>query len=134
MRQITGRCLCGQVQYAEPADVVAMFACHCKDCQRSTGTAFLTGVSVPTGTVTFTGELRTYTQPGGTSGLPLHRRFCPNCGSTLAVGRDDTGRVVLAAGTLDDTSFVKPTRSIFCQDAQAWVALPADIPNYHRYE
>src|SRR5215218_1821519 len=77
MPRMTGRCLCGRVQYAGEAEPVLMRACHCKDCQRFTGSAFLTAVAVPIGSITFTGDPKTYTQPGGTTGRPLHRCFCP---------------------------------------------------------
>jgi hypothetical protein len=129
MPKFTGECLCGQVKYQGDAEPVVMLACHCKDCQRSTGSAFLTAVGVPADAVSFTGEMRTYTQPGGMTGLPLHRRFCVGCGSPVYLGR-----VLLMAGTLDDTSFVKPSKVVFCESAQTWVPLPKDIPTYARYD
>ena len=132
MPAFTGHCLCGRVRFSSEAEPVAMRVCHCKDCQRFTGSAFLTVVAVPKAALTIIGEPKVYTQPGGTSGLPLHRRFCPDCGSSLTVHRDDTERVALLAGTLDDTSFVKPTANIFCEAKQAWVPLPPGIPCFSR--
>jgi hypothetical protein len=132
MPRMTGRCLCGRVQYAGEAGPVLMRACHCKDCQRFTGSAFLTAVAVPIGSITFTGDPKTYTQPGGTTGRPLYRRFWSDCGSPLTVHRDDTGRMMIMAGTLDDTSFVKPAANIYCESKQAWLSLPPDIPSYPR--
>jgi hypothetical protein len=41
--------------------------------------------------------------------------------------------VLLFAGTLDDTSFVKPTANIFCESAQSWVPLSPDVPNFSKY-
>ena len=40
MPQITGGCLCGQVRYSGTADPMFTGVCHCKDCQKETGTAF----------------------------------------------------------------------------------------------
>jgi hypothetical protein len=132
MPKMTGKCLCGRIQYSCDAEPVVMMACHCKDCQRQTGSAFLTAVAVPNDTITVSGDLRTYTQPGGTTGLPMHRRFCPQCGSQVLLEREQSGRIYIMAGTLDDTSFVRPERSIFCESKQAWVPLPPDIPSYPR--
>ena len=130
----TGRCLCGAVSFTINAEPIGTGQCHCKDCQRSTGSAFLTAVGVPNDAVTFTGDMRTYTQPGGMTGLPLHRRFCAKCGSPVFLEREGAGRVLLMAGTLDDTRFVKPTKAVFCEYAQPWVPLPTDIPTYARYD
>jgi hypothetical protein len=133
VRNMTGRCLCGQVQYRANADPVSMLACHCKTCQRHAGTAFSTLVVVPREAVTITGNLTTYTEPGGTSGEPLHRRFCPDCGSPILLEREGSPRVLITAGTLDDTSIVKPDRNIFCESAQSWVTLSPDMRNFPRY-
>jgi hypothetical protein len=91
-------------------------------------------VGVPSESLQVTGEPRTYTQPGGTSGLPMHRLFCPDCGSQLMLRREGTGRTMILAGTLDDTSVFKPTAMLFCDSRQSWVPLPPDIPAYPRYD
>jgi hypothetical protein len=130
MTRMTGKCLCGRIRYSVEGEPILMRACHCKDCQRFTGSAFLTAVAVPDASIVISGEPKIYTQPGGTSGLPLHRRFCPDCGSSLTVHRDDTGRVMIMAGTLDDTSFVKPTANIYCGAKQGWLPLSPDIPSF----
>jgi hypothetical protein len=134
MPKITGRCLCGSVQYAGEAEPIFMRTCHCKPCQRFTGTAFLTAVAVPRGSIRITGSLKTYTEPGGTSGLPLHRRFCPACGSPIVVEGEGSTRTVIMAGTLDDTSFVRPTANIFCESAQSWVPMSTDAENFPHYD
>ena len=67
MPKMTGKCLCGRIRYSSDAEPITMMACHCKDCQRQTGSAFLTAVAVPNDAVSVMGELKTYTQPGGVS-------------------------------------------------------------------
>lgn len=94
----------------------------------------MTAVAVPRGSISITGNLKTYTEPGGTSGLPLHRRFCPDCGSPIIIEVEGSLRAVIMAGTLDDTSFVKPATNIFCELAQSWVPLSPDTKNYPRYD
>ena len=47
MPKITGGCLCGRIRYSGEAEPLRMVACHCKACQRYTGSAFLTVPSVP---------------------------------------------------------------------------------------
>jgi hypothetical protein len=133
MLNMTGKCLCGQVQYTANAEPVAMMACHCKTCQRHSGTAFSTLVVVPRETMTVIGNLKTYTEPGGMSGEPMHRRFCPECGSPVILEREGAPRIIILAGTLDDTSFVKPSMNIFCESAQSWVPMSPDVKNFPRY-
>jgi hypothetical protein len=137
MPGLSGKCLCGRVHYADEAEPVLMRTCHCKDCQRFAASAFLTAVAVPAGSVVVTGDPKVYMQPGGISGLPLHRTFCPDCGSSLMIRRNDMQRIILLAGSLDDTSFVQPNADIFCifcESKQAWLTLPPHIPAYPRYE
>jgi hypothetical protein len=128
--RMSGRCLCGQLTYAADAEPALICVCHCKDCQRQTGSAFATLVIVPNETFTASGQSKAFTQPGG-SGKPVARRFCPACGSTVALDVSALPNMVLiTSGTLDDTTFIKPTRNIFCSSAQSWVPLAQDTQNY----
>ena len=47
MLRVTGRCLCGQVTYAALGEPLAAFLCHCRQCQRYTGSAFEAGMIFP---------------------------------------------------------------------------------------
>jgi hypothetical protein len=80
--QMSGRCLCGQVTYTADTELVFTSVCHCKVFQRQAGTAFATLIPVPKDAMTVTGEMKTYTETGG-SGQPAYRRFCPECGSPI---------------------------------------------------
>ena len=54
------------------------------------------------------------------SGQPVYRYSCAHCGSVMLTGSEDlTGRTVLKAGTLDDTSDIRPAVSIWERSAQA---------------
>jgi hypothetical protein len=103
-----------------------MVACHFKNCQRFTGSAFLTVFAFPKDMITLTGDPRVYTQLGGTTGMPLHRVFCPDCGSSTMMYRDDTGRINIAAGTLDDASFQTDREYLLRRKASLGPAGPGD--------
>ena len=116
--KMIGRCLCGKLTYSADAEPALVCVCHCKDCQRQAGTAFATLVIIPNETFRMEGESKTFTQPGG-SGQPVKRRFCPECGSTVTLDAAVLPNMVLiTSGTLDNSSFVKPTRNIFCDSAR----------------
>ena len=128
--RMSGRCICGQLTYTAEAEPTLVCACHCKDCQRQTGSAFATLVIIPNESFRMTGQSKAFIQPGG-SGKPVARHFCPECGSTVALDVSALPNMVLiTSGTLDDTTFVKPSRNIFCSSAQSWVPLTQDTPNF----
>jgi len=81
--EIKGGCLCGAVRYTTEADPTSATVCHCRDCQKFTGSAFAALVRVPKEALTIEGTLRTFSSLGG-SGNPILRHFCPECGSSIA--------------------------------------------------
>jgi hypothetical protein len=123
-----------RVRYESEAEAIGMRACHCKECQRFTGSAFVTAIAVPKESITITGSMTTYTRLGGTSGLPLHRRFCPRCGSPVVVQVEGSTRITTMAGTLDDTAFFRPAANIFCEEAQSCVPMSPGIEKHPRYD
>jgi hypothetical protein len=90
-------------------------------------------MAFPAGSITVTGPVKTYTEPGGQSGEPFHRRFCAECGTPLIWEREGGPRSLVTAGTLDDKSLFKPRISIFCASAQPWVPITEDTENYPGY-
>jgi hypothetical protein len=132
MREISGGCLCGKVRYSATTDPAIIAVCHCKNCQRQSGTAFGTVIGVPKKTLSVTGTLKTYEDVSET-GNAMHRRFCPECGSRIAT---DAGAfsdlTFVMAGTLDDTSWVDPTVQFWCSSAQPWVSLPEKIQPFQK--
>src|ERR1700733_10353769 len=82
MREMTGGCLCGQVRYSSNADPAFVGVCHCKHCQKQTGTAFSVLVGIPKSALTVQGQLKTFHDTGD-SGQPVDRNFCQECGSPI---------------------------------------------------
>jgi hypothetical protein len=129
MAEIQGRCRCGKVNYTTSADPVFVGVCHCTSCQKSTGTAFSTVVAVPTAALTVSGSTKRFDDLGD-SGQATHRDFCPECGSTVAQSADVmAGITMIAAGTLDDPSAIKPAMQIYCDSALPWAKI-ADMQGF----
>ncbi|HET6608583.1 MAG TPA: GFA family protein [Rhodopila sp.] len=130
MPAISGRCVCGAVTYSATAEPIFSGVCHCKTCQRATGSAFGAVVAVPAPSLTVKGDVTQYDGIGD-SGQATHRSFCPVCGSNIAMMADImSGVVMLPIGTLDDTSWVKPTVQIYCQAEQGWLDLGGDMQRF----
>jgi hypothetical protein len=95
----TGGCMCGEIRYECSAEPIAMGLCHCRDCQRATGSAFAAALMVPRSTVTITGDVKYY-EVIGDSGNPIRRGFCANCGSRLFGSRANADFLSIQAGSL----------------------------------
>jgi hypothetical protein len=130
MPELKGGCLCGAVRYTTTAEPVGSGVCHCRDCQRFTGSAFGALVYVSKEQLTVEGSMKTFASLGG-SGKPMLRHFCPECGSTIAQEPGTRpGIVVLHIGTLDDPKTVTPAREIFCDDALPWVQTAGNMERF----
>src|SRR5215813_14164922 len=109
--KIEGGCLCGKVRYSADVEPTFVGVCHCKNCQKGTGSAFSVVVALPTPALTVQGTLETFTSRGD-SGKATYRRFCPACGSALIDEAEIMPNItMILAGTLDDASWVKRARS-----------------------
>jgi len=126
---LTGGCACGRVRYQINDRPMFTHACHCVDCQRTTGSAFVVHMVIAKDDLEIEGETRAATLPTG-SGAGCDFHFCPECG-TYIWGRYHFNKVpaiAVRAGTLDDTSIVRPEAHIFTRSKQSWLALPEDAP------
>jgi hypothetical protein len=126
----TGGCMCGAIRYECSAEPIGMGICHCRDCQRATGSAFAAALIVPRNCVTITGEVKYYAVTGDSGNL-VNRGFCPNCGSRL-FGRPATNPDIISiqAGSLDDPSWFQPQADIYVASAQPWDYLNPDLPKF----
>lgn len=131
MTQIAGGCLCGAVRYVSSAAPVVVAVCHCTNCQKQSGGAFSVNVGMPKGSLRFTAGKTAIFEDKGSSGMPVYRHFCPSCGSPIYSDAVASAQFDwLKAGTLDDTSWVKPAVEIWCQSAQSWVPHREGVPRF----
>lgn len=128
---IRGRCGCGEVRYELSSPALFTHACHCLDCQNTTGSAFLINMFVDQRDIQTTGQLMSKALPTA-SGAGRDVFGCRKC-STLLWTRyhmAPANIVPLRAGTLDDTSTVEPAAHIFTRTKQSWLILPTDVPAF----
>ncbi len=130
---LKGGCLCGAVRYTFTDDPVFVGICHCTNCQKQSGAAFSVNVGVREDALDLTGILKTYVDRG-TSGGKVLRRFCPECGSPILTDVEAIpGLHIVKAGTLDDSSSLKPARQIFCASKHPWMPILDGIPAYEKW-
>ncbi|KDR72261.1 hypothetical protein GALMADRAFT_74028 [Galerina marginata CBS 339.88] len=113
-----GSCLCKSVQYTVTGDPLTFRVCHCQNCRKATGSAFMTNVFFNKDNVCITeGEemLGTYPDQETWNGATLNRLFCSSCGSNVFLRSTDKAAVerniiIIALGTLnDDVDWVPKT-------------------------
>lgn len=122
----TGGCLCGAVRYSVAADPIAVVTCHCINCQRQSGSALSIVVAIPRNTLELTGTLKTFTDCG-TSGQPVYRRFCPECGSPVLTDTPSAkaqGVIFIKGGTADNAQQLQPTTHYWTERSHSWIAFP----------
>jgi hypothetical protein len=130
----TGGCLCGAVRYEVTGDPIFSSQCHCRDCQRSSGSAYVATMRIPaTGFRITRGTPRLYVKKAD-SGNQVTRAFCGDCGSPLySKVSAHPERVGLRPTSLDDPSEFRPEADIFTKSAQPWDSMNPTIPKYDTY-
>jgi hypothetical protein len=102
-------------------------ACHCKECQRQSGSAFGMFMPVKKDSLTVAGLTKQVTRIAD-SGNEVTGVFCPECGVRVYhVLKSAPDVVSLKPGTLDDTSRLRPDLFIWMKSAQGWFPIPNDV-------
>jgi hypothetical protein len=128
-----GGCACGDVRYRLTSDPLFVHCCHCLNCQRQTGSAFVINVLIETDRVELrAGEPKPVAVPrSGGKRQTIWR--CPTCQVAVFSRYTSPGIRFVRAGTLDDPASVEPDVHIFTRSKLPWVALPATVPAFAVY-
>lgn len=127
----SGRCLCGEISYSIDIEPLFTGNCHCKDCQRSSGSAFIPAMVFPEKNVSIIGTAK-YFDSTSDSGSIHSRGFCPNCGSQLfAKFNTMPGMLGVKAGTLDNPSSYVPKLNFYVASAAPWDHMSPELPKKH---
>lgn len=129
--QQSGGCLCGSLRYEFPADqVISAHHCHCRDCQKSTGSGKATIVLLPTDALSIRGDMRVFTVTGS-AGSHVTRGFCGQCGSpVISYVEENPSMRFVKAGSLDDSSWVTVASSFWSETAANWSGVDDAAPSF----
>jgi hypothetical protein len=129
--KLQGGCACGAVRYRLTSAPMFVNCCHCKDCQRQTGSAFVINAVIETGRIELLkGKPVPIALPTDSS-RPHDVYRCPACQIALwsDYGRRPNLRFV-RVGTLDDPASVPPNAHIFTRSKLPWFELPKGAPAF----
>ena len=125
---LIGGCQCGAMRYEIAEAPLRTYACHCTDCQRITGSAFSLAIVVSDEEFRLTKGEPWLVQRLADSGRVATRWLCRDCGSWVcsaawAVPGQAPMRIV-QGGSLDDRSWLQPTRHFWTRSKQPWMEIP----------
>ncbi len=129
-----GRCACGSVRYTLISPPMFVHCCHCRDCQRQSGSAFVLNALIETDRIAVVGNGPVVTAVPTDSGRPHDVYRCQVCQTALwsDYGRRPSLRFV-RVGTLDEPATLPPDVHIFIRSKLPWVALPDAMPSCEIY-
>ncbi len=128
-----GGCACGEVRYRLTSDPLFVHCCHCLNCQRQTGSAFVINVLIETDRVELLGaEPEPVDVPRGTSSKQRIWR-CPKCQVAVFSRYTRAKLRFVRAGTLDDPASVEPDVHIYTRSKLPWVELSPSTPAFRSY-
>ena len=118
---LPGGCHCGALRYELSAPPLMIYNCHCANCQKITGSAFVVSATIPEAAFKFTKGAPKKIEWVSDAGNKRFGWFCGDCGARIAHGQTPSiGMLSLRAGTFDDTSWVEPVGDIWARSAQKW--------------
>ncbi len=128
-QEYTGGCTCRAVRYRMTSKPLFVHCCHCRWCQRETGTAFALNALIEADRVVVEGQVEVVNTPSN-SGKGQKISRCAACRIALWSnygGGGDTFRFV-RVGTLDDPDRCPPEIHIYTMSKQPWVVIPPGVP------
>jgi hypothetical protein len=127
-----GGCACGAVRYRLTSDPLFVHCCHCTNCQRQTGSAFVINLLIETDRVALlSGEPQLVAVPRGSKKQRIWR--CPECQIALYSQYTTPKIRFVRAGTLDEPSSVEPDVHIYTRSKLPWVELPESAQAFRTY-
>jgi len=132
---LEGGCACGAIRYELTGKPLIVHACHCRDCQRLSGSAFVVNLWMERKSVRASGAAPQSFRLKGGSGQAHDVFFCADCGTYLwsryhgAPGDS----LLLRGGTLDTPEAVRPDVHIFTRSKVPWLELPKEARAFREF-
>lgn len=126
----TGGCACGHIRFTVGEPFMGIGACHCTDCQKSTGGGpNYVALAAPAGLTVTKGEAKLYRSTGD-SGGEVSRAFCPECGTPLWSTPAGAPFLPVKLGALDNHADLKPAIHIYTSSAAPWHLMGEGLPTF----
>jgi hypothetical protein len=136
-KHLDGGCSCGFVRYRLVARPLFVHCCHCRWCQRESGSAFALNALIEADRVRLLTGVVEVTDTPSASGKGQRIARCPRCRVALWSNYGGGGDLIrfMRVGTLDDPDRFPPDIHIYTSSKQPWVVLPPGslaVPEYYK--
>ena len=129
-----GGCACGRIRYRLITPPLFVHCCHCHDCQRQTGSAFVLNALIETDRVKILSGQTSLSEMPTDSGKPHRVARCPDCGTAVWSHYGGIDKLTFArVGTLDDPAVLPPDVHIYTRSKLPWIGLPPNVPAFEAY-
>ena len=127
-----GGCFCGAVRYRLTSEPMFVHCCHCLNCQRQTGSAFVINLLIEADRLEVEGEVQAVDVPRDDGSTQRISR-CPACQVAVFSEYGPPAVKFVRGGTLDDPAAVVPDVHIYTRSKLPWVTLPESVPAFENY-
>jgi len=132
--QLEGGCSCGAVRYRLLSEPLFVHCCHCLNCQRQTGSAFVINLLIEAERVEVLAAAAPQPVEVPRDGGRVQRIFrCAGCQVPVFSEYSRPGVWFVRAGTLDDPTHVTPDVHIYTRSKVSWLTLPEGTPAFEAY-
>ncbi|WP_332696717.1 GFA family protein [Bosea sp. (in: a-proteobacteria)] len=117
-------CSCGRLRLNCAGEPASVSLCHCRECQRRTGSSYGIAAFYEREKVSISGEFRDYVRQSD-SGYKVTQHFCPHCGGTVFWEPERKPQMLaVAVGAFADPGFPAPAKQVYTEHRPAWLTLP----------
>jgi hypothetical protein len=128
-----GGCSCGEVRYRLVSGPLITHCCHCLNCQRQTGSAFVVNLVIEAERVALLSGATEVVDLPRDGGRVQHVHRCPSCRIAVFSVYTRPELLFVRGGTLDEPREVVPDVHIFTRSRVGWVSLPESAPAFEVY-
>lgn len=128
-----GGCACGAVRYRLTADPLFTHCCHCLNCQRQIGSAFVINLLIEADRVELLADAPRAVDVPRDDGSVQRIFRCPTCQVAVYSEYGNPALRFVRGGTLDEPSSVEPDVHIYTRSKLPWITLPDAAPAFDAY-
>ena len=134
MEVMRGACACGAVKFQLTASPIVVHACHCRDCQRLSGSAFVLNAVIEASNVELLSGEPGSSNLEAATGKAHVVSFCRDCGTYVwSQYLQLPSMRFVRVGTLDEPDALSPPVHIWTSRKQAWVEIPPGLDVYPEF-
>ncbi|MCX7864799.1 MAG: GFA family protein [Novosphingobium sp.] len=135
LKDSEGGCVCGRVRFRLKAEPININCCHCRDCQRQTGSAFAINLLIEAENLELLGEAPEAVEYPSGSGMGQRNFRCPHCLVSVwsIYNAAGDGARFVRGGALDKPQAIVPGAHIFTASKLPWVMIPEGVPRFEGF-